>query len=273
MRPLVIGLAVIVLAACRKTPMDRVEAIRSELEGDAPKLESVPKCNDRATCAKEIATALGGAYDDKKPDQIAAGAAAVVIARDAHGDDLGSPDVWLAATRKAKGAGADALRLAVAMRMSERADKHARMMEDDTGARAFMGDVAAAIPGACATYEGLSSGLDPDKMDPASSPDHSACVQRDLTRKDGPGAAYGQGLFRGTAGALASWKEMLAALHEGSSLMTGKSKEVLDKRLSTIDAATAKMSLKKVDAPAGNTWNQMQEEHNSKLGGDAGAPK
>lgn len=273
MRPQVIALAVIVLASCKKTPMDRVEAIRSELEGDAPKLESAAKCADRATCAKDVATALGGTYDDKKPDQISAGAAAVVIARDAHGDDLGSPDVWLAATRKAKGAGADALRLAVALRMSERADKHAKMIDDDAAARAFMGDVAAAIPGACATYEGLASGSDPDKMDPVASPDHSACVQRDLSRKDGPGPAYGQGIFRGAAGALASWKETLAALHEGSALMTGRSKEVLDKRLSTIDAATAKMSTKKVDAPAGNTWNQMQEEHNSKLGGDAGAPK
>ena len=40
-----------------------------------------------------------------------------------------------------------------------------------------------------------------------------------------------------------------------------------------LDAPTAKIALKSVAAPAGNTWNQMQEEHNSKLGGDAGAPK
>ena len=37
--------------------------------------------------------------------------------------------------------------------------------------------------------------------------------------------------------------------------------------------ATAKIALKKVDAPAGNTWNQMQEEHASKLGADASAPR
>jgi hypothetical protein len=111
-------------------------------------------------------------------------------------------------------------------------------------------------------------------MDPAESPDHSACVQRDLARKDGPGATYGQGIFRGAAAALASWKETIAALHEGSSQMSGRTREVLDKRLSAIDGATAKIALKKVDAPAGNAWNQMQEEHNSKLGGDAGtAPR
>jgi len=260
-------------ASCKKSPMDRVDAIRSELEGDAPKLDAFPKCADRAACAKDMAAAIGGTYDDKKPDQISAGAAAIVVARDAHGDDLASPDVWLAAMRKAKGAGADALRLATALRMSERAGKHARMIDDDAGARAFMSDAAAAIPGACATYESLGGGADPEKMPPADSPDHSACVQRDLARKDGPGAAYGQGLFRGASGALASWKETLSALHEGSSQMTGKTKEVLDKRLSALDAATAKMALKQVDAPAGNQWNQMQEEHNSKLGGDAGAPK
>jgi hypothetical protein len=274
MRPLVIALAVIVLAGCKKTPMDRVEAIRSELEGDAPKWGALPKCADRASCAKDVAVALGGTYDDKKPDQISAGAAAVVIARDAHGDDLASPEVWLAAMRKAKGAGADALRLAVAMRMSERVGEHARMIEDDASVRVFMKDVAAAIPGACTTYESLgANGMDPDKMPPAESPDHSACVQRDLSRKDGPGPAYGQGIFRGGAGALASWKETLAALHDGSSQMSGKTKEVLDKRLSTIDAATAKITIKTVDAPAGNQWNQMQEPHASKLGGDAGAPK
>ena len=274
LRRIVIGLAVIALASCKKTPMDRVEAIRSELEGDAPpKLDAFPKCADRAACAKDVAAAIGGAYDDKKPDQISAGAAAVVVARDAHGGDLASPDVWLSAMRKAKGPGADALRLAVALRMSEHAEKHARTIEDDAGARALMTDVAAAIPGACATYESLGGGADPDKMPPAESPDHSACVQRDLSRKDGPGAAYGQGLFRGAAGALASWKETVSALHDGSSQMTGKTKAVLDERLSAIDAATSKIALKTVDAPAGNQWNQMQEEHASKLGGDAGAPK
>ena len=55
--------------------------------------------------------------------------------------------------------------------------------------------------------------------------------------------------------------------------MSGRTREVQDKRLSAIDAATAKIAFKKVDAPAGNAWNQMQEEHASKLGGDASAPK
>jgi hypothetical protein len=275
MRPFSFAFAVLALASCKKTPMDRVEAIRSELASDAPKLEGLPACAERASCAKQIAAAIGGSFDDKKPDQISAGAAAVVIARDGHGDDLGAQtaDTWLAAIRKAKGPGADGLRLATAMRMSASAGKHARTIDDDAGARAFMSDVAAAIPGACSTYEALGGGADPEKMPPADSPDHSACVQRDLSRKDAPGAAYGQGLFRGAAGALASWKETLAALHEGSGQSIGKPKEALDRRLAAIDAATAKLALKNVDAPAGNTWNKMQEEHASKLGGDAAAPR
>ena len=273
MRRLVIVVAALALSSCKKTPMDRVDSIRSDLQTDTPKLEDFPKCADRQACAKEIATAIGGTYDDKKPDQISAGAAAVVIARDKHGSDLGSPDVWLGAMRKAKGAGADALRLATSYALYLGLDAHARDIEDDAGARAFMRHVAGGVPGACATYDALGGGADPEKMPPADSPDHSACVQRDLGRKDGPGAGYGQGLFRGAAGALAVFEETIAALHDGAAQMDGKSKDALERRLALLDAAVAKIALKKVDAPAGNTWNQMQEEHNSKLGADAGAPK
>ena len=272
-RVVVVLLVLIALAACKKTPMGRVEAIRSELAGDTPKLDDFPKCADRATCAKDMAAAIGGAYDDKKPDQISAAAAAIVIARDEHGSDLGSPDVWLAAIRKAKGAGADALRLATAYVLYLGVDAHAKKIDDDAGARAFMRHVSGGVPGACATYDALGGGANPDAMPPADSPDHSACVQRDLGRKDGPGGAYGQGIFRGAAGALALLKETTSALHEGSAQMDGNAKEALDRRLAILDAAIAKIALKTVEAPAGNAWNQMQEEHASKLGGDAGAPK
>ncbi len=273
MRPLVIGLAVVALAACKKTPMDRVTSIRSEVEGDAPKLDAFPKCVDRTACAKDVAAAIGGTFDDKKPDQISAGAAAVVIARDKHASDLGSPDVWLIAIRKAKGPGADALRLATAYALYLGVDAHAKTIDDDAGARAFMRHVASGVPGACATYDALGGGANPDAMSPADSPDHSACVQRDLGRKDGPGSTYGQGLFRGAAGALALLKETTSALHDGSAQMDGNAKEALDRRLAILDAALAKITLKTVEAPPGNTWDKMQEPHASKLGGDAGAPK
>ncbi len=265
-----------VLASCKKTPMGRVEEIRDELASDSPRYDaSLPRCAEKsASCASDVARAIGAGFDDKKPDQVSAAAVAVVVARDRRGSAVGSPEVWLAAMRKAKGPGADALRLATALAMSRVAYSHARPLERDDDARAFMRDVAGAIAGACGTYGALGAGAAPEKMAPEDSPDHSACVQKDLGRKDGPGAGYGQGLHRGTAGALALWKEALGAMHEGSAQMSGTYKESLEARLAVINAATPKIVPKHVEAPAGNTWGQMLDEHRAPLGAfpDAGPP-
>jgi hypothetical protein len=80
-------------------------------------------------------------------------------------------------------------------------------------------------------------------------------------------------LFRGAAGALAVWKDALAALKEGSAQTDGSVKSALDRRVAAIDSATAKITLKVVAAPSGNAWNQMVEQHNTPLGADAGARK
>ncbi len=246
--------------------MGRVEGIRDELERDSPRFDaSLARCQGGASCAKDVAASIGGAFDDKKPDQISAAAVAVLVARDRRATDAGAPDVWLAAIRKAKGAGADALRLSTALAMREVATKHARFIDTDEGARAFMRDVAATVPGACKTYDALGGGADPDAMPPVDSPDHSACVQRDLSRKDGPGATYGHGLFRGAAGALALWKEAVAALHEGEPQSDASAKDALTRRLAALDEATPKIALKPVAAPAGNTWGQMIQEHETPL--------
>lgn len=179
--------------------MGRVEQVRDELAGDSPRWSGdLAACGSaRVTCAKDVAASIGGTFDDKKPDQISAAAVAVLVARDHHASDAGSPEVWLAAMRKASGPGADALRLAVALDLGAIANKHARAIDADADARAFMADVAAAIPGACATYDLLGAGAKLDAMPPQDSPDHSACVQRDLGRKEGPGATYGEGIFAG----------------------------------------------------------------------------
>ncbi len=248
--------------------MGRVEEMRAELTSDAPRWNGdLQACRDSrgAACMTKIATSIGGTFDDKKPDQISAAAVAFVVAHEHHGTDAGSPDVWIASMRKAKGPGADALRLAVALDMSAVASKHAHAIDTDADARAFLTDVARAIPGACKTYESLGGGADPDAMLPQDSPDHSACVQRDLARKDGPGAAYGQGLFRGAAGALAVWKDVLGAIKDGSAQTDGSVKSALDRRVSAIDSATTKIALKVVAAPTGNAWNQMVDEHNTPL--------
>lgn len=253
--------------------MGRVEAMRDELEKDSPSFDDSLAACTRDGCAPDVAKSIGGGFDEKKPDQISAATVALIVARDKRGSAVGAPDVWLAAMRKATGPGADALRLATGLAMSRVADKNAHALESDADGRAFLADVAASIPGACKTYEALGSGANPDGMQPADSPDHAACVQRDLSRKEGPGGTYGQGLFRGAAGALALWKAATAALHEGDALMKGDAKSALDKRLATIDAATPKIAPKTVEAPAGNTWSQMETEHNTRLGGDAGVAK
>jgi hypothetical protein len=257
---------VVLSVSCKKSPMDRVEEIGEQLEGDSPRWDaSLARCTDRTSCAKDVAASIGGKFDDKKPDQISAAAVAVLVARDKRGTDAGAPDVWLTAMRKAKGAGADALRLSTALAMRDVASKHARLLDTDEAARAFMNDVATAIPGACKTYEALGGGADPDAMPPVDSPDHSACVQRDLSRKDGPGATYGQGLFRGAAGALALWNDAVAALHEGEAQTNAGAKGALGRRLAALDEATPKIALKTVAAPTGNTWGQMIQEHETPL--------
>jgi len=272
LRFVVLGL---VLVGCKKSPMGRVEQIRDELGGDAPRWSGdLARCDAaRATCAVDVAKSIGGAFDEKKPDQISAAAVAVVVARDGHGSDVPGPDVWIRAMRRAKGVGADALRLATSFAMARVAAKHAHAIDTDDAARAFLSDVAASIPGACPTYATLGGGASPDAMPPADSPDHSACVQHDLARTTGPGAAYGQGLFRGAAGALALWKAALAALHDGAALTDASSRAALDRRLATLDDATPKIALKVVAAPPGNAWSEhMVAEHETPLGSDGGAP-
>ena len=253
------------LVACKKSPMGRVEAIRDELVGSAPHFDdSIAPCAADG-CGPAVAASIGGKYDEKKPDQITAAAVAVVVARDARGSALGAPDEWIGAMRRSKGAGADALRLGTALAMSRVAEKHAHAIDSDEDARAFLTDAAGAIPGACKTYASLGAGASPDAMPPVDSPDHSACVQRDLARKEGPGAGYGTGLFRGVAGALALWKHALAALHEGAALTSGSARSTLDARLASLDAATSKIAPKTVAAPAGNSWSQTKDQHEGPL--------
>ena len=251
--------------------MSKVDDIRGELASDAPDWDKgLPTCAAPETCAHDVALAIGAPFEDKKPDQVSAAAVAVVVARDHHGSSVGSADVWLAAMRKAKGAGADALRLAVALEMSSVASKHAHALDTDDSARAFLAAVAATIPGACKTYEALGSGASIDAMPPQDSPDHDACVQHDLERASGPGGGYGQGLFRAVAAGLSLWKSALLALHDGSAQMEGRYASALVRRVAVLDEATPKIVAKVVSAPPGNVWAQTQDQHRAPLGGDAG---
>jgi hypothetical protein len=174
--------------------------------------------------------------------------------RERHGEWTTGVEKWRIVAQTAKGAGADALRLAIAMRMAEIAPKLGKSIDDERDAIAIVRAIGTAIPGACATYAALPE--DPaaiEKMAAAESPDHAPCVQRDLTRADGPGAAYGFGVWRALEGAIALWKDERRALVDGAALMSGKPRDAMTARLAIIDAATTKIAAKKVTVP-GNDW-------------------
>ena len=236
----------------------KVDSLRDALaSGDvaaASSVVSVAKCDK--PCFNDLAKAFGskGDFDPMNPDQAAAAAVAVVLVRERHGEWAPGVEKWRIVAQTAKGPGADAMRLAVAMRLVEIAPKIGKAIDDDREAAAIVRAIGTAIPGACATYEALPE--DPaaiENMPPAESPDHAPCVQRDLMREGGPGAAYGFGVWRALEGAIALWRDERRALGEGAATMTGKSKDAMTGHFATIDAATAKIATKKVTLPA-NDW-------------------
>jgi len=252
MKPFVF--ACVVLVGCK----GRVESLRDALAaGDvsaAANVVAVPKCEK--ACLNDLAKALGakGDFDPMNPDQAAAGAVAIALVRERHGEWAPGVEKWRIVTQSATGAGADALRLAIALRMEEIAPKIGRSIDDEREAIAIVRAIGTAIPGACTTYAALPE--DPtaiEKMPPAESPDHAPCVQKDLVRPDGPGAAYGFGAWRALEAAIALWKDEARALADGAKTMTGKPKDALVARLATIDAATAKIATKKMTTPP-NDW-------------------
>lgn len=245
---------------CKKNPMARMEALRDALASadDARISEAVdglPPCeapvDGKRACLGSIATTLGSkdGFLSTVPNQASAGAAALVLVRDKHGDWIPEPGTWMASMRAAKGPGADALRLAVARGMALAAPKLAHKAEEETDARAMMKEISAAIPGSCGTYADLGAGVDEKTLSPERTSDHSPCVQRDLGRVGGPGGTYGQGLWRAAMGAVTLWKEEARILRDGSSQMDGKAKERLLAELAIIDGATAKMEIKFIETP------------------------
>jgi hypothetical protein len=224
-------------------------------------VSSAPSCAGAkdATCVDALASAFGGkhGFDAHDPDNASAAAVAVLLVRDGRGDLAQDADRWIAAMTMARGDAADALRLAVAHGMAALAPRIGKPIDDDKEATAMVHDVAAALPGSCPVYVAMAS-TPPEKMAPADRPDHAPCVQRDLERKDGPGASYGYGVWRAAAGVAALWKDEARALRAGLGLASPSTRAMVEKKLAVIDAATAKIDLKKVDAP-GRIWMQGLE--------------
>ena len=242
----------------------KVDALRDALmRGEAPTV-AAPRCTaydvveKKSACLTAVARSLGSEHDFDVgyPDQADAAAVAVVLVRERRGDWVPAPDTWLMAEETARGPGADALRLAVTARMLELAPRVGKSVDDDGEARALAHDIATALPGACPEYARLGATVDPAALPPGSSPDHSPCVQRDLTRRDGPGAAYGYGNFRALSGAVALWKDEVRALRKGVGGASGDARPLLEKRLTEVEQATAKNAMKHVEAPG--EWHEPQ---------------
>ncbi len=255
-------------AGCRG-PMAKIESLRQALiSGDTKTIREAttgyPTCTETAPvatlpgkpgpydagCLTEIATALGSkqGYDPKNPDHAAAATAALVIARDGRGDWLAHVDGWLDDLKNGRGTGHDTLRLAVAWRMADAAPLVGRRLDDESSARTAMKAVVGAVPGACPTYWLLGSSADPRTIPPELSADHAACVQKDLMRREGPGASYGSGTMRATEGALALWRETERALRMGLPHADAGPRMTLEKHLAMIEAATAKIETVKVES-------------------------
>jgi len=251
-----------------KSPMAKIDAVRDALVADDASairdaVAGYATCSDAPPvvvppgkpgphddgCLAEIANGLGSklGFQPNPPDHAAATTAAVVILRDGRGDWLAHADTWLGDMKNGKGAGHDALRLAVARKMAEAAPIVGRKIDDDEAARAAMRAVVGAVPGACPTYWLLGSGADPKTIPPEHGADHSACVHKDLSRREGPGGSYGEGTFRALEGALALWRETERALRMGLPLAGPGPKAMLEKKLAVIEEATRKIETKKLD--------------------------
>ena len=247
--------------------MAKIDAVREALEKDdtaaiTSSVEGYPACADappvalaatqpspRDTgCFAEIANALGSkkGFSAKPPDQAAATTAAIVLLRDGRGDWIAHSEDWLGALKTGKGAGPDALRMAVARKMAEAAPRVGRRIDEEKDALDTMKAVAGAIPGACPTYWLLGSGSDPAKLSAEHSADHAACVHRDLGRREGPGSSYGSGTFRALEGSLALWRETERALRLGQANAGAGAKATIDAKLKTIEPATQAIATKKI---------------------------
>lgn len=288
-----LGLALI--TGC-KGPMAKIDAVREALEKDdaaaiKSAVEGYPACTDappvallstqpspRDTgCFADIANALGSkkGFSSAPPDQAAATTVAIVLLRDGRGDWVAHSENWLSSLKVGKGSGPDALRLAVARRMAEAAPLVGRKIDEDKDAQAAMKAVAGAIPGACPTYWLLGSGTDPSALAAEHSAEHSACVHKDLQRREGAGASYGAGTFRALEGSLALWREAERALRLGLPSTGAGARATLEAKLKTIEAATQAIAPKKmastVSAPVVEMLGEVHADAGVILWKDAGA--
>jgi hypothetical protein len=246
----------VVAVGCHR-PMGKIESLRDALvEGDRDgasraievgECPEAPKEANAASCLDGAARAFGApTFSSTHPDQASAAAAAYLLVRRREGAGIPAADTWLEAIATSPGPGADALRLALASAMKEVVPRVGKHVDDEPAARGLLDAVAHAVPGACEAYAALGRGDPITSFSPAASPDHAPCVQHDLERKDGPGPAYGDGLWRAAAGGAALWKEASHALTLGIGITDGGVRRTLRRDLDVIEASTRELAVRTV---------------------------
>lgn len=270
--------------------MSKILAVESGARGGLDSLaessKGLPGCANvdpakgaDAACLAGLASALGSktGFHAQPADQASAAAVAVLIGRDGLGYAIPRPDAWLDLLKNGKGPGIDALRMAVSSGMAHEAPVVGQKTEDEAVARKMMRAVAARIPGACPTYELLGSGKDNATLAPELRAEHSTCVQKQLSLRDGPGGRYGAGIFRATEGAMALWRETERALRLGLEHTSPETRDRVTKDLAVIEPATQRIALhREASTVAMDVLTRLGEAHAEAgvpIVRDAGAPK
>ena len=267
--------------ACKENKMAKIEAVRDGAligpESIGTGTMELSACKDpdpakgaEAECLATLAGALGSknGFHAVPADQASAATVAILVGRDKLGYAVPRAEAWLDLMKSGKGPGVDALRLAVVGRMVLEAATVGQKTEDEAVARKMMASVARTIPGACPTYALLGAGKENDTLAPELRAEHSACVQKHLSLRDGPGSRYGAGIFRATEGAMALWRETERAVRLGLDRTEGKVHDKLVQDLAVVEAATLKIGLKRDPSTiAADTMERLGEAH-----AEAGVP-
>ncbi len=259
---------------------ENIVALNVGLGIGAPKVDDAPACGaDGPACLTTLATYMGSrsGFRSDKPDQASCAAVAVTLVRDHRGDLSPDANAWLNMLKSGQGVGVDALRMAVATEMARVAPDVGVRAEDDETAKKIIAAVAHSIPGACDTYAAIARGDALSAMVPELHPDHSACVQRDLSRRDGPGGRYGANIFRAAEGAAALWREEERSLRMGLGASGPNAKKLVTEKLAVIEPITLKISLKKVESAEDEMLTMMLGDVHADAGvalwkADAGTP-
>ena len=248
-----------------------MEAIRDAIvSGDSKPLGAYPLCPKAITgCGELVAQAIGGGHFlADKPDNPSLSAMAIMLTREGTVEQIPSPDNWLLVMKQGQGPASDTLRVAVAKALAAHAPEYGHALDTEPEQKSLLRIVGAAIPGACETYVKLGAGVDLKMLKPEETPDHSPCVHKDLSRREGPGPRYGEGMLRAGEAAATLLRETERALRLGLDMTADDAKAVLREKLAVIEKATLALTLPRAPgAVEAATMTYLAQVHS-----EAGAP-